>query len=712
MGRLQATRRSGARELLPGPVHHTLRAHPATLRDGRTAPPARFTLRSLSARRPLHLFCLISALHGATPRERRTAPTHTSHAAGTQDGGSWKEHPESEASAQEPASRPRPRRPRRLRRPGPHGVRLGRHRQRHAAAAARRPAPRRHQVRRRQGPAARLRLLRAEERDRRLGQGLHGRLQGRADQLQADGSGEGITAFTQGQVAFAGSDSALKPEEVTDVQEDLHRRPGHRPPDGRRPDRGRLQPAGCRQPRRWTPRPSPRSSTARSRTWNDPAIAKLNPGAKLPSTKIQAFHRSDDSGTTDNFTKYLDAAAPADWKYEPGKAWQAKGGQAASGSSGVAAAGQADRRRDRLLRALLRQRRSISTVDINTGAAAPVEATVENASKAIAAAKVVGTGKDLALELDYSHQGRGRLPDRPGDLRDRLRQGQQGRHAAATQVLPELHRRARRARSSSPTLGYAPIPAEIIAKVRETIAEPELTRAVRPASARPAGAAAAVRCTAARSRSPLRRPAVRRPENPMDTATERPTAPPTDRRRRRAPSRSAPARGATRPGDRIFLGLSRGSGILLLVIMAAIAVFLTYRAILAICQGRGQLPHHLRVERRRRPAGLRHRGPRSSAPSSARSSRWPSRSRSPSASRCSSRTTRRASWPRPSPTSSTCSPPCRRIVYGLWGALFLVPHLNGLYLWLDELLRLDRLFDWPRAAPPARCSPSASCSRS
>ncbi len=42
------------------------------------------------------------------------------------------------------------------------------------------------------------------------------------------------------------------------------------------------------------------------------------------------------------------------------------------------------------------------------------------------------------------------------------------------------------------------------------------------------------------------------------------------------------ARGATRPGDRIFLGLSRGSGILLLVIMAAIAVFLTYRASLAI----------------------------------------------------------------------------------------------------------------------------------
>ncbi|CAM5405065.1 Phosphate-binding protein OS=Streptomyces fumanus OX=67302 GN=GCM10018772_29140 PE=3 SV=1 [Streptomyces fumanus] len=44
--------------------------------------------------------------------------------------------------------------------------------------------------------------------------------------------------------------------------------------------------------------------------WNDAAIAKLNPDAKLPDLKIQAFHRSDESGTTDNFTKYLKAAAP------------------------------------------------------------------------------------------------------------------------------------------------------------------------------------------------------------------------------------------------------------------------------------------------------------------------------------------------------------------------------------------------------------------
>jgi len=46
------------------------------------------------------------------------------------------------------------------------------------------------------------------------------------------------------------------------------------------------------------------------KTWNDPAIKALNPDATLPSTKIAPVHRSDASGTNSNFTKFLTAAAP------------------------------------------------------------------------------------------------------------------------------------------------------------------------------------------------------------------------------------------------------------------------------------------------------------------------------------------------------------------------------------------------------------------
>lgn len=54
------------------------------------------------------------------------------------------------------------------------------------------------------------------------------------------------------------------------------------------------------------------------KTWNDPAIAADNPGVTLPNTPIVVAHRSDGSGTTNNFTKYLDAAAKGVWKLGSG----------------------------------------------------------------------------------------------------------------------------------------------------------------------------------------------------------------------------------------------------------------------------------------------------------------------------------------------------------------------------------------------------------
>jgi phosphate transport system substrate-binding protein len=71
--------------------------------------------------------------------------------------------------------------------------------------------------------------------------------------------------------------------------------------------------------------------------WNDPAIATDNPGAKLPDADIVVAHRSDGSGTTDNFTKYLDKAAKDVWKLKSGSTveWPADT-QAGNGNAGVA----------------------------------------------------------------------------------------------------------------------------------------------------------------------------------------------------------------------------------------------------------------------------------------------------------------------------------------------------------------------------------------
>jgi phosphate transport system substrate-binding protein len=69
--------------------------------------------------------------------------------------------------------------------------------------------------------------------------------------------------------------------------------------------------------------------------WNDPAITALNPDATLPDAAITAVHRSDDSGTTENFARYLNTTAKDVWDAEPKGVWPYQGGEAAQGTSGV-----------------------------------------------------------------------------------------------------------------------------------------------------------------------------------------------------------------------------------------------------------------------------------------------------------------------------------------------------------------------------------------
>ncbi len=73
-------------------------------------------------------------------------------------------------------------------------------------------------------------------------------------------------------------------------------------------------------------------------TWDDPAIADLNPDVELPGTKVTPVNRSDESGTTENFVEYLAATAPDVWTYEVSGVWPVKGGEAAQGTSGVVGA--------------------------------------------------------------------------------------------------------------------------------------------------------------------------------------------------------------------------------------------------------------------------------------------------------------------------------------------------------------------------------------
>ncbi len=77
-------------------------------------------------------------------------------------------------------------------------------------------------------------------------------------------------------------------------------------------------------------------------SWDDPAIAEANPDVELPATPIVPVHRSDDSGTTENFTSYLDTVAGDVWSFGEVETWPGDlGGEAAAQTAGVVQAVQA-----------------------------------------------------------------------------------------------------------------------------------------------------------------------------------------------------------------------------------------------------------------------------------------------------------------------------------------------------------------------------------
>jgi phosphate transport system permease protein len=158
------------------------------------------------------------------------------------------------------------------------------------------------------------------------------------------------------------------------------------------------------------------------------------------------------------------------------------------------------------------------------------------------------------------------------------------------------------------------------------------------------------------------------------------------------------ARGATRPGDRVFLALSRGSGILLLVIMAAIAVFLTYRASLAISKDHGNFLTTSEWNTNLLPPTF---GIAVLAFGTIVSSVIAMVLAVPVAVAIALFIThyapRRLSGPLAYVIDLLAAVPS--IVYGLWGALVLVPHMNGLYGWLDEFFGWTGVLSWNQGPP-------------
>ncbi|NMF32242.1 phosphate ABC transporter substrate-binding protein PstS [Corynebacterium ammoniagenes] len=148
------------------------------------------------------------------------------------------------------------------------------------------------------------------------------------------GSGSGRTNFVAGQVVFAGSDSPLEEDQVDAAAERCGGNEAWHLPFVIGPVAVAYNLEGVEEPINLTTETLAKIFAGDITKWNDEAIASENEGVELPDTDISVVYRSDESGTSDNFQKFLNAST-GEWEGE-GTNFPTDVGEGANGSSGVA----------------------------------------------------------------------------------------------------------------------------------------------------------------------------------------------------------------------------------------------------------------------------------------------------------------------------------------------------------------------------------------
>lgn len=152
------------------------------------------------------------------------------------------------------------------------------------------------------------------------------------------GSGGGRENFISGAYATAGSDTYLEDEELAAATERCNGEAPIEVPNYVSPIAIIFNVDGVDE-LNLTPETLAGIFAGDISRWDDPAIAEENPDADLPDEPINAVHRSDESGTTGNFTNYLSVAAEDAWSAGETEVWPSEfGGEGAQGTSGVVSA--------------------------------------------------------------------------------------------------------------------------------------------------------------------------------------------------------------------------------------------------------------------------------------------------------------------------------------------------------------------------------------
>lgn len=283
------------------------------------------------------------------------------------------------------------------------------------------------------------------------------------------GSGAGVSNFIAKQDDFAGSDSALDPskDEVSKASTACGS-PALDLPMVTGPIAVAYKVNGVTD-LTLTPTVLTKIFLGKITSWSDPAIKAINSGANLPSTKITVFYRSDSSGTTQNFERYLSANDKTDFTSKPDKDSSKAGfaGQGKTGSQGVQQAIGSTDGSIGYVEWSYAVSGNLATAKIDNGSGA-VELTADSAGAAVSAATVASNGgQDLTLKLAYDTKASGAYPiilvtyeivcSKYSDAK------------VGSLVKSFLSYTVGAGQAALKDLGYAPLPAEIQAKVQAAV---------------------------------------------------------------------------------------------------------------------------------------------------------------------------------------------------------------------------------------------------
>jgi phosphate transport system substrate-binding protein len=202
--------------------------------------------------------------------------------------------------------------------------------------------------------------------------------------------------------------------------------------------------------------------------WNDPKIAALNSGAKLPSTSISTFFRADGSGTTNVLTSFMNTLAPNDWKNAPDKVWPSGlPGQGATGSSGVVQGVKQTAGGITYAEITYAKQAGLPTASVKGakgGFTAISPSTVANAINT--GFSVTGTGNDLAGALSFK-----KMSGYPiSTVSYVLVCSKYSKSATGAAVKGYLTYAAGAGQSEASALGFAPLPSALDTKAQAAIA--------------------------------------------------------------------------------------------------------------------------------------------------------------------------------------------------------------------------------------------------